>query len=73
MEDARRAQLESREAKRAKEEAEEPAETAVDDEEAIASKTPHLQCQLQSSAWLVILPHLLQQHCSAIFYGRNIE
>ena len=38
MDDARRAQMESREAKRVKEEAEEPAEPAVDDEELALSE-----------------------------------
>ena len=38
MDDARRAQMENREAKRVKEEAEEPAEPAVDDEELALSK-----------------------------------
>ncbi len=40
VEDARRAQIESREAKRVKEEADEPAEPAVDDEELALSELP---------------------------------
>ena len=41
VDDARRAQVESREAKRVKEEAEEPAEAAVDDEELALSESYH--------------------------------
>ena len=47
VEDARRAQIESREAKRVKEEADEPAEPAVDDEELALSEAPgfgHQSC-----------------------------
>ena len=40
VEDARRAQIESREAKRVKEEADEPAEPTVDDEELALSELP---------------------------------
>ena len=42
VEDARRAQIESREAKRVKEEADEPAEPAVDDDELALSEPPRL-------------------------------
>lgn len=41
VEDARRAQIESREAKRVKEEADDPAEPTVDDEELALSELPH--------------------------------
>ena len=53
VEDARRAQIESREAKRVKEEADEPAEPAVDDEELALSELPSLLAS-QSNAvmWL---------------------